>query len=392
MRSSFSRGASLFTLAAALLLLLSACERPGVDTVQRGYRGTGMELVYNKARLADEAELNAVPPISAPARVRANSPIAGKVYQNVKVLGDLSIAEFGRTMDAMTQWVSPKESCAYCHVEGNFASDDKYTKIVARRMIQMTQHINADWKSHVGATGVTCYTCHRGNALPAERWFKPTEPLHNTTVLGDRAGQNAPSRTVGLSSLPSDPFTAYLQKIEGSNDIRVAGTQALPYGNRHSIKQAEFTYGLMMHMSKSLGVNCTFCHNTRAFSSWEESSPQRATAWYGIRLARDLNTTYLESLTTTFPEFPAGRLGPLKDVAKVNCATCHRGAYKPLYGAPMAQHFPALLGPRPLPVEAAEGAASAAEAAAAGAASAAQPGAAAPAAAEAPASAPRPAG
>ena len=30
------------------------------------------------------------------------------------------------------------------------------------------------------------------------------------------------------------------------------------------------------------------------------------------------------------------------DVAKVNCATCHQGAYKPLYGAAMAKHYPEL--------------------------------------------------
>ena len=31
------------------------------------------------------------------------------------------------------------------------------------------------------------------------------------------------------------------------------------------------------------------------------------------------------------------------DVAKVNCATCHQGAHKPLYGAEMAKHHPELL-------------------------------------------------
>ena len=37
--------------------------------------------------------------------------------------------------------------------------------------------------------------------------------------------------------------------------------------NRSSLKQTEHTYGLMMHMSDSLGVNCTYCHNTRSFAS-----------------------------------------------------------------------------------------------------------------------------
>jgi len=35
----------------------------------------------------------------------------------------------------------------------------------------------------------------------------------------------------------------------------------LPSGNRSSIKQTEWTYSLMIHMSESLGVNCTYCHN-----------------------------------------------------------------------------------------------------------------------------------
>nr|MCU0965286.1 photosynthetic reaction center cytochrome c subunit family protein [Burkholderiaceae bacterium] len=87
-------------------------------------------------------------------------------------------------------------------------------------------------------------------------------------------------------------------------------------------------------------VNCTYCHNTRNFKTWEGAPPQRTTAWHGIRMARDLNKDYLEPLTKTFP---ANRLGPLGDVAKVNCATCHQGVYKPLYGAQMAKHYPELL-------------------------------------------------
>jgi hypothetical protein len=41
-------------------------------------------------------------------------------------------------------------------------------------------------------------------------------------------------------------------------------------------------------------------------------------------------------------QFPATRLGPLHDVAKVNCASCHQGSSKPLYGASMLTEFPVL--------------------------------------------------
>jgi len=119
-------------------------------------------------------------------------------------------------------------------------------------------------------------------------------------------------------------------------------TEPLPQAPGAPIKQAEQTYGLMMHMSEALGVNCTFCHNSRSFTSWDSSTPQRATAWYGIRMVRDVNAHFLEPLTATFP---SDRKGPLGDVAKVNCETCHQGVYKPLFGVSMLKDYPELAGP-----------------------------------------------
>ena len=333
----------LFVVGVAAVLL-AGCERPPIEVSQTGFRGTAMEQVYNPRTLKAAAALNTPPAVAPAIPAQPGGPTAGATYQNVKVLGDLGVAEFARTMSAITEWVSPQQGCNYCHIEGNFADDSKYTKTVARRMLQMTQHINTDWKTHVAETGVTCYTCHRGNPVPKEVWFGPVAQKSKGGSLGDDAGQNRPAKTVGYSSLPYDPFTPYLL---GDKQIRVNGKEALAMSgaaaNRSSTKQAEHTYGLMMHMSTSLGVNCTYCHNTQAFQAWEgNATPQRATAWYGIRLARDLNNAYLVPLTGTFP---ANRLGPTGDVAKVNCASCHQGAYKPLYGAAMAKHYPALLAP-----------------------------------------------
>ena len=334
-------------LALASVILLSACERPVMDSVQRGYRGTGMVQVYNPRTIEQNEELHAAPMTMPPAS--PDGPKAGKTYQNVKVLGDLSVAQFTQLMVYMTNWVAPTEGCAYCHNPANLAEDGKYTKVVARRMIEMTQHINSGWKNHVAETGVTCYTCHRGKPVPEQIWFKEPPQANGADFIGGRAGQNLAAKSVGLSSLPSDPFTPFLL---GNLDIRVNGDTALPSGNRHSIKQAEWTYGLMTHMSSALGVNCTYCHNTQSFSSWEGNPPQRATAWHGIRMARELNLNYLEPLTATFPSQRKGELG---DVAKLNCATCHQGAYKPLNGAPMIKNHPELVGkPAPAQVAAAK--------------------------------------
>jgi photosynthetic reaction center cytochrome c subunit len=105
-------------------------------------------------------------------------------------------------------------------------------------------------------------------------------------------------------------------------------------------------------MSDSLGVNCAYCHNSRNFSNWQESPPQRAVAWHGIRMVRELNNEFIEPLTKTFP---ANRLGPTGDVAKINCATCHQGAYKPLWGEPMVKNWPELRGASSRPIKTAAG-------------------------------------
>ena len=60
-------------------------------------------------------------------------------------------------------------------------------------MIQMTRHVNSDYKTHVAETGVTCYTCHRGQPVPAAIWFRNPGPPTAQGVAGNRAGQNAPS-------------------------------------------------------------------------------------------------------------------------------------------------------------------------------------------------------
>jgi len=316
----------------AMALLAGCFERPPVDAVQRGFRGTGMDQIYNPRSVQAQAAINGLPPDTPP--MPAVGPTAGQTFQNVKVLNDLSVGEFSRLMVSITAWVAPQQGCTYCHAGNDMASDALYTKVVARRMLQMTQHINADWKSHVADTGVTCYTCHRGQPVPAQTWTNG--PVQKAANAGNKAGQNSPLPTNGMTALPYDPFTPFLQQ---ANNIRVVGGEALQNGNRISIKQTEWTYGLMMHMSESLGVNCTYCHNTRSFADWETSTPPRAVAWYGIRMARDLNTSYLDPMAATFP---AARLGPGGDSPKINCATCHQGAYKPLYGQSMLPNHPEL--------------------------------------------------
>jgi photosynthetic reaction center cytochrome c subunit len=324
-------------LVPALVLLLGAfalaCERPPMETEQKGFRGLGLESVQNPRSLARTLDENQAPEPLPP--VQPGGPSAGSVYKNVQVLDDLSVTEFARLMVAITQWVSPEQGCNYCHV-ADLASDEKYTKTVSRRMIQMTRHINEDWTAHVKQTGVTCYTCHRGQPVPTEVWSMDPGPIRPAGMVGNDGGQNHPAPAVGLTSLPYDVFTPFLA---GKEEIRIQSPTPLPQGNRRSIKETEWTYGFMIHISESLGVNCTYCHNSRSFKPWEASSPARADAWYAIRMLRNVNNEYIGALADVFP---ADRKGPMGDVLKANCATCHRGLPKPLNGAQMVQHYPGL--------------------------------------------------
>ena len=54
---------SWVALVVAASALLAGCERPPVDTVQTGFRGTGMELVYNPRTLADNLDIHKAPQI-----------------------------------------------------------------------------------------------------------------------------------------------------------------------------------------------------------------------------------------------------------------------------------------------------------------------------------------
>jgi photosynthetic reaction center cytochrome c subunit len=322
-------------------------ERPPMASTQLGFRGTGMDLIQNP-RIARTIEaLNKAPVPDDPVD---NDGVLVKDdkenYKNVQVLGDLDTAQFNRLMGAITNWVAPQEGdnagCAYCHNTENMASDEVYTKVVARRMLQMTKTLNTKYASHTGQTGVTCYTCHRGNAVPANVWSINPGPKQAGGFAASRNGQNLGHQPVpAYASLPYDPFTTLLAP---DAKIRVVATTALPGGTGASIQDTEKTYALMMHMSKGLGVNCTFCHNSRQFSNWQESTPQRVTAWHGIKMVSDANHTYMDPLADVFP---ANRKGPQGDVLKVNCQTCHNGVNKPLYGFSMKQAYPELSVPNP---------------------------------------------
>jgi photosynthetic reaction center cytochrome c subunit len=81
--------------------------------------------------------------------------------KNLKVL-KVPAAQLMPIMGAFSAGLGVK--CDFCHVKGDFASDENPHKEIARKMILMSHEINANFPD--GKMHVTCYTCHRGETEP----------------------------------------------------------------------------------------------------------------------------------------------------------------------------------------------------------------------------------
>ena len=308
--------------------------------------GQPSSIQFEDVRLEHAANNQAPPPLPpAP----AGGPAATEVYKNIHVLTDVSAAEFMRTQQALTNWVSPKQGCDFCHVGQNYAADDKRTKKIAGIMLQMVRHMNADWKSHVAPAGVTCYTCHRGQIQPSEIWYQSVPPpISPKTDPEDTWNESAD--TV-YKFFPDSGYQEYFLQDE---PVRVQSTTALPSHTVSSQIEAARIYEMMMTYSDGIGVNCGYCHNSRALSDWSQSSPFRWAGQTGLNLMQDINRNFLlvadaaVPLTrqrvheTALPVIPAREAGVQNGNGLALCATCHYGEPNPLNGTNVIDAYPAL--------------------------------------------------
>ena len=171
--------------------------------------------------------------------------------------------------------------CAYCHVQGDFASDSNPKKDMARKMIAMVQQIDGSFPSSAGVFPagyheVDCSTCHRGSVKPETK--APREFFNRNESRG--AVLPRPTPGVNLKVLPPD-------------------TQVHGGGVMHDFRDA-------------LSVDCAYCHGGgRPFET--EANPRKDIARNMILLVRQINANFPG--TGVFPVGPQA----------VTCYTCHRG-------------------------------------------------------------------
>lgn len=98
-----------------------------------------------------------------PSPFKSGEGTAGEVYENIKVFQQLPAARLGRVMGVLTAALNV--DCTHCHVEGDWASDEKEPKQTARKMFAMRGAIQAKhFPDKRGA--LSCWTCHRGSTEP----------------------------------------------------------------------------------------------------------------------------------------------------------------------------------------------------------------------------------
>src|ERR1051325_1965818 len=112
---------------------------------------------------------------------------AQQVYKNIQVLNELPASELDGVMSFMSAALGV--GCAHCHTN-SWESDEKSTKLSARKMITMTRAINKE--NFSGNPVITCYSCHRGqhNTQPTLPVDLATTPTADATI--------PPSKTAGL--------------------------------------------------------------------------------------------------------------------------------------------------------------------------------------------------
>lgn len=204
-----------------------------------------------------------------------------KSFSNVLVLHHMTTQRFVGAMHGMSKGIGSR--CSECHVEGNFASDEKKEKRVARKMLLLSQRLNQEiFHGHVE---LSCYSCHHGEEHPEAQ---PSDVTAKRAALA--LPPSLPAVTAGAKR--ADEVYKNLQLLGG-----LPPAQLVP---------------AMQDMSIALGVGCDRCHVPGDWASDDKHDKQIARQM--ILLAQSAN---------------AELFGTAQDDDAVTCWTCHRGEKHP---------------------------------------------------------------
>ncbi|MCA9973073.1 MAG: photosynthetic reaction center cytochrome c subunit [Anaerolineales bacterium] len=228
--------------------------------------------------------------------------------QNVQILTDMNTSAIWGFMTAYMAG-GLKVDCTYCHNIENFGADtaeagadDAWVerKATAREHLLMTADLNQNWIATLAGLGVDkqpsgaqiiCATCHYGEALPVA-WSD------------DQYG------------VPDD----YRLPLDDLNVLLITGQ-----GETMSLDAVQYNQYTMYHISESLGVGCTHCHNSRYFPLYEQ--PAKDYALHMLTMAQYIRSEYQDTMNGQEP----------------SCYLCHRNQVRPPGAVAAADSLPIYL-------------------------------------------------
>src|SRR5579859_1449886 len=140
---------------------------------------------------------------------------AEEQFKNIQVLKGIPAEELFPTMQFIA--ASLGVNCEFCHVKNEFDKDDKKPKKTARKMMEMMFAINKD--NFDGRRDVTCYSCHRGNAMPVAIPAVMEEEPKATMGAAPSADVANPGATAKVSPTPEQLLDKYVQALGGAAAI-----------------------------------------------------------------------------------------------------------------------------------------------------------------------------
>jgi len=147
-----------------------------------------------------------------------------QVRKNIQVLRGLPSSQLFPLMNFVSASLGVR--CAYCHVnQGDdkwvWESDDKETKRTARQMMRMVLDINKNNLDAFRGSGITCFTCHRGQTEAARL---PSLPL---AVSGHEDGSAKDAKAVETLPSTDQVLNRYVEAVGGRAAIAKLKTRVV---------------------------------------------------------------------------------------------------------------------------------------------------------------------
>jgi hypothetical protein len=197
---------------------------------------------------------------------------AETVFKNIEILKGKKASRLPGMMSALTGLLGV--DCAHCHTPQEWEKETP-AKQTARKHFDMLRVVNTQLE--LQTNGVTCWTCHRGKPQPEPPppdAFKPTDEMIKQAEQDKRPVQEVYKNIQSLKGVPAGRWMI-----------------------------------IMTMFTRSLGVDCTYCHVEGKFEL--DDKPAKQTARKMLRMVGTIAREIYKGSTPVF------------------CYTCHRGQTRP---------------------------------------------------------------